>query len=77
MLLLRRSVAVRADWRGLAWQTGAALAMGGVVFAGATVVPVETVPGLLGVVAAGVAVFGVGMLANGRLRRRLRTVAPW
>ncbi|ESP86927.1 oligosaccharide flippase family protein [Candidatus Halobonum tyrrellensis] len=75
--LLRRSVAVRADWRGLAWQTGAALAMGGVVFAGASRLPTETVPGLVGLVAVGAAVFGVGMLANGRLRDRLRVVSPW
>ena len=74
---LRDSVALRVDWRGLAWQTGAALAMGGVVLAGASVVPTGSVAGVVGLVVAGVAVFGAGMLANRRFRRRVRTVVPW
>lgn len=77
VVLLRRSVAVRADWRGLGWQVGVALAMGGVVLAGAAVVPTGTAVGVVGLVFAGAAVFGVGMLANERFRRRLRTLAPW
>ena len=77
LYFLRGSVAIRADWRGLAWQTGVALAMGGVVLALSARIPTGSTAGVLGVVAIGAAVFAAGMLANGRLRRRLRTVSPW
>ncbi|MFC6838475.1 oligosaccharide flippase family protein [Halomarina ordinaria] len=74
--VLRRSMAFGVDRRAVAWQVGAALAMGAAVVLASRAVPPTTVPRLFGLIGLGVAVYGLCVLGHGGMRTRLLAVLP-
>jgi O-antigen/teichoic acid export membrane protein len=73
VVLLRRELTLSADWEAIGWQVGAATLMGIVVYALDGVVPGDTIVGVVTLVGAGAAVYGVAMLAREDVRLRLQS----
>lgn len=74
--LLRRTISARLDRTAIAWQAGAALFMGSVVYALTTVISPTTIPRLFALVGAGAAVYGVAVLGHEGMRDRILGLLP-
>lgn len=73
---LARFVPLAADWRALRWQLGAAVVMGVVVAAAGQVLAPTSVLRLSSLVALGVIVYGISVLAHRGMRERLLSIVP-
>ncbi|WP_158058053.1 flippase [Halorussus halophilus] len=74
--ILRKTLRASIDRTAVAWQAGAALVMGGVVYALTAVVSPATIPGLFALVGAGAAVYGLVVLGHEGMRDRILGLVP-
>lgn len=76
---LSRFVTIGFPWIEIGWLTAAAAVMAGVLHAIGVVVPIDTLPRLLGIIVVGVVVYAVLTLAHTSMRRKfvgeMRSVA--
>jgi len=67
---LSRFVTIEFPWVEIGWLTGAAAVMAGAIHAIGVVVPIDTLPRLLGILVVGIVVYGLLTLANPSVRRK-------
>ena len=77
VMYLRSYISLSVNWRTLGWQVVLALVMGAIIRALADIISPHTEIGLVALVAAGVTIYGVGLLASDDVRQRVFNAELW